>query len=381
MLKTHRLALLVFTLTWFSPTYAQEKHVELRYFKDTDRTVASSDLLYVVNMPSQFMQLQLVGRYPKQGKPQGVPDKINLVFFSYATQTLYQMDDAHRLRIKVDDQILDLGLLGYAKLEEKKDDTKKTNSGVRPGLSSSALIAANRNNPLVVETMSTSAITLADLTTMARAQNVIFRIGDTVFPLKPMHQTILREFVDAITPANVDSTAARPEAPVKLTAPADVPSEDNQAPLDQTLSWLKKQIEHEGSTKDPVVERKLEPLDFKSCRVSYRVVPLFSAVPVSTTLVYSILEYQVNLADLNPEAVGVANLSNYSTVSLATRNLEKKILIYQHANQNGSTGRTLKEGSSAYVQLKFKSSEAADNFKFALVHAINLCQSQPAKMK
>lgn len=372
---------MVAVVAMLRPVYAQQPHVELRYFKDIDKTVVSSDLMYVVNMPSQFLQMQLIGRYPKQGKPQQLPDRISLQIFSYTTQPFYQQDDARRLQVKADERIFELGLLDYSRIEEKsesKSGSKKTVLNVRAALPQTALIAANRSISLVVETMSISGIPLADLNTIAHAQSVLFKIGDTVFPLTPMHLTILREFVEAITPANADvRTGPAPNVPV--SAPAGVPSDDNHAPLDATLSWMKRQIEREGSTDDPVLPRRVEPIDFSRCHVSFRLTPLVRTSPVSSNLVYAIMEYQVDLADLNPESVAVSNLSEYAMVSMTTRNAEKKIKIFKHANQSGVMGRTLDEGTASSALMKFKSVAAARDFKFALVHAVNLCQAKSSK--
>jgi hypothetical protein len=370
---------LAFVLT--SAVRAQQSHLQVRYTKEADVTLVDSDSLYVINMPSQFMIMRLEGAYANQGKPTRLPIKLTIRFSSYSQKALYQSDDSHRLRVKADDQILDFGLLGYSKFEEQsKDGDKKTNSGVRTALPSTALVGAtSKSVGLTLESMSLLRVPLADLNRLARAGSVIMKIGETVFPLTATHMTILREFSEAITPANADSLiAAKANEPVKVVEPAvppDVPSDVNQAPLDQTLKWIKTEIEREGSDYNPVVPLKLEPLDFKSCRIRYRVVPLRRETTTSKTLVYAITEYRMDLGELNPERVTTANLRDYSTLVLFARD-QSKIKIIKHANESGTMGRTLDEGETGFVSINLKSSDAAARLKVALVHAINLCHAQ-----
>src|SRR2546423_9253478 len=88
--------------------YAQESHVQRRYAKNTRLTVVTSDALYVINMPTQFMALELWGRYTGQDQPpKQMPDKISLEFSSYTLEPIYQKDENHRLAVRADEEILD----------------------------------------------------------------------------------------------------------------------------------------------------------------------------------------------------------------------------------------------------------------------------------
>jgi hypothetical protein len=363
-------------------TRGQDSHVLTRYEKGIDRTVVHSDLLYVVNTPSQFIQIQMVGRYPKQGKPTEPPDRIYVEFFSFAAKPLYQMDVAHRLQVKADDQILDFGLLSYSNVADKiaeknKEKSKqiKSNLAVQAQLPATALISANRKSTgLTLELMSIQELSLADLTRMARANVVLMKIGDTIFRLTPIHMTILREFVAAISPANIDvASLSKPGQPA---IPSDVPSDANKMPLDETLKWIKRHLEREGTTKNIIESQRLEPLSFNSCRVSYRLVPLFRTSSVSSRLVNAIMQYEMDLADLNPEAVSISDLDDYVSVFLNTRDYQEKIRVTKHANESGTTGRTLEDGMSESSIINLKNLEAASRLKLALVHAINLCHGQ-----
>lgn len=375
------LASVVLALVLTAAVRGQQSHLQVRYAKEADVTVVDSDSLYVINMPAQFMMMRLEGAYAKQGKPTELPIRINIRFSSYSQKALYQPDHSHWLRVKADDQVLDFGVLGYSKFDEQsKDADKKTNSGVRGALPSSALICAtSKSTELTLESMSVLNVTLTDLTRLARAGSVILKIGETVFPLTATHITILREFAETITPANAESLiAAKAREPVKVTeppVPSDVPSDVNQASLDQTLKWIKTEIEREGSTFNPVVPFKLDPLDFNSCRIRYRVVPLRRETTTSSKLVYAIMEYRMDLGELNSEKVTTSDLRDHATLVLFVRD-QSKIRVIKHANESGTMGRTLDESETGFVLINLKSIDAAARLKVALVHAINLCHAQ-----
>ena len=375
MTRRNYLLALVAALVVGTSVRAQDSHVEVRYHKDSDVTVVTSDVLYAVNMPAQFLQVQMIGRYRKQGKPAEAPMSISLQFFSYAPKPLYQLDDSHRLRVKADEEILDFGLMIYSKLDEKyeaSDGTFRTNTAARAGLPANALVrSTSKSDGLTLEVMSARNLSLADLRKLAKANGVVVKIGSTVFPLKPMHMTIVRQFVEAITPANVNSIAVK-ELPKPIDT-RDVPSEANRASLEVTLNWLKALMDKEGETNTDVVPTRLETLKFKDCSISYRVIPLFRNSPVSNSLFYSIMEYEINLGDLNPEIVTVSKYRDNAKVFLTTRDVQEKIRVVERANDRPNTVRTLNNTRSARVSISLKSFEAASRFTVALSHAIKLC--------
>ena len=363
----------------------QESHVETRYYKDTNRTVLTSDLIYVINSPSQFMQIQLVGRFAGQGKPTQLPDKLNLQFYSFTRDPVYQTDTNHRLRAKVDDQVFDFGLLTYAKLDGKgKDEKEKTNPnpvggnlGVEFSIPDAAVITKVVNRSLLTaEIMSTRGLAVSDLRTLAAGKDVVLRVGDTVFRLTPVHLAILREFAEAIAPANLTSdTGPAEDSPIN----SDVPSDQNNTSLADTLKWLKNRLGADSATKDVALSRRFEPIDFRTCRISYRAVPLIDHLRNSDTLIYSIMEYEVNLADLNPEAIDVSGVMDFAHLSMRTRDYQPKIKVYTHANLGGTMGRTLKDALTESTMISLRNITAAREFKAGLIHAINLCQTQSQK--
>ncbi|HEX5702776.1 MAG TPA: hypothetical protein VFX97_06230 [Pyrinomonadaceae bacterium] len=362
---------------------AQESHVVSRYEKSIDRTIVHSDVLYVVNTPSQFMQIQLIGRYPGKGKPSQMPDRIYFEFYSFAPSALYQPDAKHRLLVKADAKVLDFGLLTYSNVEGKKKDPKdisnpkapKSNLGFSVSLPSAAVVTtAHKKDELTVEFMSIDELSLADLKLLARANEVAMKIGDTVFPLRPMQKTILREFADTITPANADAISPPPTDREEL--PADLPSAANQTQLADTLRWLKTHIERHGATNDVVRPRRFEPLAFDNCEIAYRVVPLIRTSQVSPALINPIMQYRINLADINPEAVRVSDLGDYATVTMTTRDYQPKIKLFTHANDGGTMGRTLEDALTETASINFKNKDAALQFRKVLAHASNLCKAQ-----
>jgi hypothetical protein len=370
------ISVLALMLTMRTVAAAQESHINVSYEKSTDTTSVSSDLLYVIDMPTQFMQIQFTGRYPNQGKPKELPYAISVEFHSFGTKSFYNKDDAHHLRVKAGDEILDVGLLNYARFEESSKDQNYPDRPafkLRGALPSTALVASTAKIPgLTLELMS-RAISLRDLATMARANEVLMKIGDTVFQLKPTHVNTLREFVAALSPSNIDPALVKTIAPLPI--PKDIPSDANNSSLDETFKWLRAYIEREGTTNDVVVPKQLQIMNLSSCRISYRKVPVIRNA--SENLVYAIMEYQMNLADLNPEAVTVADYADHSSVFIQTHDAEPKIKIIKRANTiQGTPGRTLDETLGALTSINLKNHEAASHFRVAFAHAINLCHAQ-----
>jgi len=134
-------------------------------------------------------------------------------------------------------------------------------------------------------------------------------------------------------------------------------------------------LTRDSATKDVVIPRKFEPIDFDTCRISYRVLPLVQHPPNSNSLVYLIREYQLNLADLNPEAVVVSDVTDFATVTMVTRDYQAKIRVFEHANENGMMGVTRGDSLTELATINLKNKAAALQYKTALVHAINLCQN------
>ena len=361
--------------------YGQESHVERRYVKSTNLTLVNSDSLYVINMPTQFMRLEFSARYASQGPPTRPPDKITLLFQSYTTAPRYQKDESHRLAVKADEEVLDFGLMSYAGFRETggKDAymaDEKARLGISSPLPPVALVrTANQGQPLTLESMSAVDVPLSRLTKLARASQLVMKIGDTVFALTPNQLGVLREFAAAVTPAGGAAAAdAAPRADAPKLFP-DVPSEANNAPLDSTLKWLKKELPRASATAGIAVPGQIEVEDFKGCKISYRVVPRFRNSPVSPGLVRAIVEYRFDLADINPESVRASDSEDFSMLTFNTVNQEQKIKVIARANDNGMAGRTLDETSKAGAIFYLRDANSAARIREAFVHAVGLCRT------
>ncbi|HYW74678.1 MAG TPA: hypothetical protein VE961_26875, partial [Pyrinomonadaceae bacterium] len=303
---------------------------------------------------------------------------------SFSPDPLYQEDAKHRLKAKAGDQVIDFGLLSYSRIDEAGKDPKdssnpkplKSNFQFRVKLPEAALLwGTARTHLLTLETMTVSEVQVPDLQALSSADNVVMKLGDNVFRITPVQASIVREFTNSITP--LDGAAPVVRVDNSTAVPADVPSDRNNASLANTLEWLQTHLERDASTKDIVVARKAEPISFKSCHIAYRVAPLVRNSPVSATLVYAIFEYQIDLADLNSEAVRVSDQRDFSMVEMTTRDNKPRIKVFKHANDGGITGRTLEDGLSESAVINLKNHDAALQFKTALTHAINLCQPKP----
>lgn len=114
--------------------------------------------------------------------------------------------------------------------------------------------------------------------------------------------------------------------------------------------------------------------DFNGCKLSYRVVPRFRNSPISPSLVYAVIEYRFDLADINPETVRASDVNDFSMLTFNTVNQEQKIKVISRANNNGMAGRTLDETWKAGATLYLRDASSAAQIKEAFVHAVGLCR-------
>ena len=349
------------------PVYSQTTHIQSRYVKETNTTIVTADSLYVINMPGQFMQMQLTGRYPNQGPPATGTGSLSLQFYSYAPTLLYQGDDAHRLAVKVDDKILDFGLLNYS----------ASPAGASASLPAAALVRTNnKGKNLSAEMMSLQDLPLGSLDELAKARDVVMKIGATVFPLTRTQLSIVREFSASLTPVAGPVTVG-PEVKINAPAvPADVPSDSNKAPLAETLKWIKNELSRNSNTKYAAgTPSRIEPDDFSGCRIKYRIIPVIESIS-GTNLKHAIMEYQLSLSELNPESVRASYFKEYSSIFVSTKNNEAKIKVISREDDKGFAGRALDEKVYAMTRINLSNADSAAQIKAALSHAIRLCQSQ-----
>lgn len=364
-------------------SYQQEQHVERRYVKSTNVTLVSSDILYLINTPTQFLQLQFTGRYANEGLPRQMPHKITLQFQSFATSQMYQKDELRRFTAQSEDEVLDLGLLSYNVFREQGKDKyfadQKSRLGLLQPLPAAAMLnASNRDKPLTLESMAVNDVPLSTITKVARGNHVSVKIGDSTFPLSPVQLTILREFVNAMTPVGATNTPVESTArPDNIGVPKEVPSKANNASLDQTLKWLKKELPRNFARVNLGVRGNLEIVDLNNCRMKYRIIPLFRTSAVSSSLVYAIIEYQFNLADINPQTVLASDLRDFWMLTFSAVDEQPKIKVFSRANDNGMAGRTLSETAKSSGSLYLRDASSATQIRESFVHAIELCRKHP----
>ncbi len=348
--------------------YSQTTHIQSRYVKETNTTIVTADSLYVINMPAQFMQLQLTGRYPDQGPPASGMGALSLQFDSYAPTLLYQSDDAHRLAVKADDKILDFGLLNYA----------ASAAGANASLPADALVrTTNKGKNLFAEMMSLQGLPLGSLDELAKARDVVMKIGSTVFRLTGTQLSIVREFIASSTPFPGPVKTVGPEATISSpSVPAQVPSDANKAPLEQTLKWIMSELSRNSNTKYAAgTPSRIEPADFSGCRIKYRIIPVIESIS-GTNLKHAIMEYQLNLSELNAESVRAAYFKEYSSIFVSTKNNQAKIKVISREDDKGFAGRELDEKVYPMTRINLSNADSAAQLKAALSHAIRLCQLQ-----
>lgn len=357
---------------------AQGTHVHSRYSKDARATLVAADTLYVADTPAQFMALRLSCVYPNEGPPSAPPDHISIQFYSYAPAPLYRKDDAHRLTVEADGETLDFGLTGYflARDDGKGKETygiEKSSRDIRTLLPPNARVrSAAGGKGLVLEFMSGAGVTLESLTRMSEARKLTVKIGGTTFTLTPEQHEVLREFASAVTPAG---GAAQSAVTVGPDIPADVPSDANNATLDATLRWLKKELASESRTTLGEVSESIEPEDFGGCQVSYRLTSVGASRP--NKVLPTAADFKLNLADLNPKSVRLSSRASYSTVTFHTRDNEPKIKLASRVYADGYPGRPLYESTVSSGSFNLRTESAGARIKAALVHAIKLCQPAP----
>src|ERR1044072_7980139 len=377
-MKSVRILLLL--LITSAPVYAQESYVQRNYVKEIDTTLVNSVSLYVINQLSQFMSLEFKARYHGQASAGQLPDVITIEFSSYGVEPIYQSDLNHRLSIKADDEVIDRGLMGYSQIQRigkgkmPRTENERVIEALRPRPPSAALVVPNQETGLVLELMSV-AIAFEDLEKISKAHRVLIKTGKTVVALTPTHLSILQAFVKDVRPGEMKG--APPVAAVEeSTVAPDVPSEANKTPLDVTLKWIAAEMRHTKPINAFGTWRKIDPLDFKSCHIQYNVVPT-QKTHFGGVLIYPTVKWEMNLADLNSETVGISDSKEFSEISVRTRDLQPKIKMKKLREDKSPVGKIVSETKETGATILLPDKQTAERFKVAFVHAISLCEGQP----
>lgn len=209
----------LFALIFSTIGYAQDSHVRSEYLKDIKMTKVETDLMYVTNTPSQFVQMSLVSRY-KGEKLVQPPSKVTLSIQSSSKDALYRKDKDRRLVAIADGEELSLATSSYLVMKgETKDGKDAFYSENRPALGmqiplpASAEVRSGNVNGLFMEWV------LIDLKPeqffrIANAKKVGFRLGSTSFGFTENQLNTVRDFASRIKPQQQSCLKFRPTSPL-----------------------------------------------------------------------------------------------------------------------------------------------------------------------
>ncbi len=85
---------------------AQDSHVNTVYVEEAKKTVISTDRMYVVNSPEQFVQMMLSFRYSGRQMTK-MPDKVDVMIWALTKKLLYEKDTNRKLYLVADGERVD----------------------------------------------------------------------------------------------------------------------------------------------------------------------------------------------------------------------------------------------------------------------------------
>jgi len=155
----------------------------------------------------------------------------------------------------------------------------------------------------------------------------------------------------------------------------DAPSESNAAPLNQTIEWLKNELTLRSSIKtDTGAPLKIEAVGLSDCEIKYSIASPSPTSSYDPLFFAPILEFEIKLADLNPEAIRTNDsVPKHTLINIATVDNEKSIKAMYV--EYGS-GRVLATTWRSSAQLDLRRTKSAFRIRDAMIHAIKLCQAQ-----
>lgn len=111
----------VFLATFPLLVNSQDSHVHSEYIKHIKKTKVTTDLMYVMNAPAQFVQVQLSSLYQGE-KLAKSPSTISLLIWSYSREAMYRKEKGKKLFVVTDGESWLLGRLDSVVM---KGETKK----------------------------------------------------------------------------------------------------------------------------------------------------------------------------------------------------------------------------------------------------------------
>jgi hypothetical protein len=365
--------------------------IHTAYDESLESTEIKTNWLYVSNNPDQFLQLKLVGRFPGKQMPKTGPKIFEVEIISQAPQHRYvglpelvAIADGVELKIGKMDQHPIQAIMGMFKGGQKGSESL-VNRTVSPVPATAAVLAQHKAEDLVGEWIVTT-ISRKQLTTLAQASKIDWKLGSTEFSFNEIQLTRVKQFLAAVTPeggavATEPDTENVPEEKSEKPMRTDTPSDANNSTLKETLDWLKKQIsKYATKTSETGEPGTLTLTKFNSCNIEWRLAPPVALEAPggrsNTQDLPHTLYYVVNLKDLEPGSVEVTKSGDW--LRFSTRNHDQVIkLIYkdtQTGNDEYTTPRLL---NSAFFELK--QNDLGGEMRAALSHAIKLCQASPTK--
>ncbi|HEY5075019.1 MAG TPA: hypothetical protein VII34_10015 [Pyrinomonadaceae bacterium] len=356
--------------------FAQIPAVHQEYYSKLDSIVIKTDRLIILDSPGQFLEVQFVGRCPKQ--PTGGTPKITIEVFARSLAPVYQKDNDHRITIIADDKITDLGLMSYESLEEIPDQVRDiyplpgTRNLVKriPTPASAQIKVSNPGKFLVAETMSTGVLRLDLIDSITQAKTLRFKLGPTTIDFKPNQMAVLLGFARSVSLPDPNAPLADGLPPEEKSV--DLPPLDlNNASLETTMDWLRKQLAVNGR----VTGVKFEMVENSGCMFTIRLDADRTDPPANEITSYSpTLDFTANLAYLNPELIRIDDSRINSRVWVATTNQSHKIETYSRL---GGTGKHFDERMSSVAAFDLRKNGSASLVRDAILHAIKLCQGSP----
>lgn len=212
--------LIFFTLVLPAYAYPQDPHVSTKYMKESKQTRVSTDFMFAIDTPSQFLQVQLSFRYPNQQllKP---PRRIALAITSYTREVLYRREADRKFLIIADGDSLRFNATSYQLLKGETKNGKDRfwfewdstwpfpagqveeifkGLGYESPLPDGAQIRAGKNVDGVFMERIFVELKSERLLEIAKVHKLEFQLGNTKFGFTENQMNTIRDFAEYVTP-------------------------------------------------------------------------------------------------------------------------------------------------------------------------------------
>jgi len=362
---------------------AQESRVHQTYEPASRTTKLLSSHLVLLDSPDQFLEGQLVAFWPGESML-GAPVRIVINITSRAPAEIYHNRESH-LFSTTDLNRADLGPMGfygaYRQVSTEFPDIYQFMKGdvVRVPIPKTALVlAGNHEALLTAEELFSRDIALKELLEMANAAHLTFRFEAVNVDLNRDQLFTIRAFAQSVTSS--DKSAIAKSSVFENIDQPPLPIDTSSASLELTLNWLQKQIAASGRIKGISQSwMKTEIQSFSACNLTLRETPLSQEAVEDSAILRPIVQYVVNLADLNPRSALVTrpllhSVLDFSTVRFATRDNRTAIQVLV---RQSVTGKEYERGTDYRLAINVQTDAAACQVRDAMLRAIRLCSASP----